>query len=75
MDNMKNEGTQRKCAHEPCACLIPSTQEYCSAYCSEADDVEKAEFLCACCHENCMLGCSCNLSLSATALTRLPKTV
>jgi hypothetical protein len=45
--------TLRKCAHEPCRCLVPSTQEYCGAYCSRADDVENTELQCDCGHEMC----------------------
>jgi len=44
---------QRKCANEQCQCFIPSTQEYCSEFCSEADEVDKAELRCDCKHASC----------------------
>jgi hypothetical protein len=48
-------GSLHKCAYEPCQRLIPLMQEYCSAYCSEADDVDGAELVCDFSHDNCAL--------------------
>ncbi len=45
----------RKCAHEPCKCRVPATQEYCCEYCSDADDVSKVEVQCDCGHVPCAL--------------------
>lgn len=53
MDNVRDAESLRKCAYEPCQCLVPAAQEYCSVYCSNADDVENAELQCDCCHDNC----------------------
>lgn len=53
MNNIRDEESMRKCAHEPCQCLVPFTQEYCSINCSDADDVENTEFQCNCGHGKC----------------------
>jgi hypothetical protein len=53
MDNIQKTGTQRKCAHGPCRCTVSATKEYCSDYCSRADDVEEAETQCGCGHKSC----------------------
>jgi hypothetical protein len=53
MDDIRDAVPLRKCAHGPCRCLVPSTQEYCSDYCSDADDVENAEIHCGCDHLHC----------------------
>jgi len=53
MNNIRDAESLRKCAHEPCQCLVPVTQEYCSAYCSNADDVENADLRCDCGHLDC----------------------
>ena len=55
MNNIKDAGTMHKCANEPCHCLVPSTEEYCCAYCSDADDVDGTELLCDCGHDDCAL--------------------
>jgi hypothetical protein len=55
MDDIRDAGARHKCAHGPCRCMVPSTQEYCSDYCSDADDVEKAEVQCGCGHDHCAL--------------------
>jgi hypothetical protein len=54
MNNIRDAEGMRKCSHEPCQCLVPSTQEYCSAYCSVADDVDNTEFQCDCGHGKCV---------------------
>jgi hypothetical protein len=55
MNNIQDAGTMHKCANEPCECLVPSTEEYCSAYCSEADDIDGTDLICGCGHSNCAL--------------------
>jgi len=55
MDSMRDEISLHKCAHEPCLCLVESTKEYCSTYCSTADDVEETEIQCDCGHDSCAL--------------------
>jgi hypothetical protein len=56
MNNNIQEGENlRTCANEPCHCLVPPTEEYCSAYCSDADDVDGTELVCNCGHDNCAL--------------------
>jgi len=55
METTNDEISLHKCVHEPCQCLIPSQQEYCSTYCSTADDVEETEIECDCGHDSCSL--------------------
>ena len=43
MDYITDVESRHKCAHEQCQCQIPSTQEYCSDFCSEAEDIEEVE--------------------------------
>jgi hypothetical protein len=45
----------RKCAHEECRCPVPPPEDYCSDYCSDADDVAKVELQCNCGHPSCGL--------------------
>jgi len=52
--DLRDAESLRKCAHEPCQCLVSFTQEYCCAYCSDADDVENTELQCDCNHGKCM---------------------
>ena len=47
--------TRHKCAYEPCQCQIPTTQEYCSDFCSDADDVDEVDRPCPCKHAPCAL--------------------
>jgi hypothetical protein len=54
MNNIRNAESLRKCAHEPCQCLVPPAQEYCSVYCSDADDVDNTELHCDCGHSECV---------------------
>jgi len=54
MNNIRNAERIRKCAYEPCQCLVPLSQEYCSAFCSDADDVENNELQCNCGHGKCV---------------------
>ena len=55
MNNIQDAETMHKCANEPCECLVPSTEEYCSAYCSDADDVDGTDLICRCGHDSCAL--------------------
>ena len=55
MEYIMDIDTRHKCAHEQCQCQIPITQEYCSDYCSDADDIEEVELQCDCKHEPCAL--------------------
>jgi hypothetical protein len=55
MEDTRDEERLRKCAHEPCACMVQPSEEYCSAYCSTADDVEEIEVQCDCGHDPCAL--------------------
>jgi len=48
-------GGQHKCAYEQCQCSISSLEEYCSDYCSDADDVDEVEIQCNCEHPPCAL--------------------
>jgi len=45
--------TRHKCANEQCQCLISTPLEYCSEYCSDADDIEEVELQCDCKHTAC----------------------
>ncbi len=58
MNDIKDAESMHKCAHVPCQCLVPPAQEYCSAYCSEADDVEYTEHHCDCYHGKCASQCA-----------------
>lgn len=55
MEYIMDIDTRHKCAYEHCQCQIPITQEYCSDYCSDADDIEEVELQCDCKHEPCAL--------------------
>jgi hypothetical protein len=55
MENITDVDNTRKCAHEQCQCQVLSDEEYCSAYCSDADDVEEVEIECNCEHPPCAL--------------------
>jgi hypothetical protein len=46
---------RHKCAHEQCQCQIPSTEDYCSVFCAEADDLDEVELQCECKHQTCAL--------------------
>jgi hypothetical protein len=51
--------TDQHCAHPGCTCRVPPGQEYCSAFCREADEEHKAHVTgpkaggCGCGHRNC----------------------
>jgi len=55
MNYILDVGSTRKCAHEQCECQVLSTEEYCSDYCSDADDVDEIEIQCKCRHTPCAL--------------------
>jgi hypothetical protein len=55
MEYITDIDTRHKCAHEQCQCQIPITEEYCSDYCSDADDIEEVELQCDCKHDPCAL--------------------
>jgi hypothetical protein len=55
MDDITDVETLHTCAFEQCQCQIPSTQEYCSEYCEDADDVDEADIQCECTHASCGL--------------------
>jgi hypothetical protein len=59
MANITDVESTRKCAYEQCQCQVPSTEEYCSGCCSDADDVAEVEFQCNCEHPSC-LHAACN---------------
>ena len=55
MEYIMDIDTRHKCAYEHCRCQISITEEYCSGYCSDADDIEEVELQCDCKHEPCAL--------------------
>ena len=48
-------GGQHKCAHQLCECQVSTLNEYCSDYCSDADDAREIELQCDCKHVPCAL--------------------
>jgi hypothetical protein len=44
-----------KCAYTPCLCVVEGRQQYCSDYCSDADDTKETEIQCDCKHAPCAL--------------------
>jgi hypothetical protein len=44
----------KRCAHEPCRCLVPHGQEYCDESCRDAGR-EEVEIACGCGHPRCPL--------------------
>ena len=55
MDYITDVESTHKCAYDQCQCQISSTLTYCSAYCTDADDVEETEIECNCEHPPCVL--------------------
>ncbi len=55
MDYITDVESTHKCAYDQCQCQISSTQAYCSADCTDADDVEEVEIECNCEHPSCVL--------------------
>jgi hypothetical protein len=50
-----NAQRQRKCAYFACECLVGGQEQYCSDYCSDADDTQETEIQCDCKHAPCAL--------------------
>jgi len=46
------EEKSRQCAHEPCVCVVPDGEKYCSDFCKTAGS-EEVEIACECDHEAC----------------------
>ena len=44
---------QHKCAYDLCRCFVPTSETYCSDYCSDADDAAEVEIQCDCKHAPC----------------------
>ena len=42
---------KKKCAHEPCKCLVEKHEHYCSVMCKDSKHV--TELACGCPHEGC----------------------
>jgi hypothetical protein len=55
MDNIIDAESKSKCAHEACECEVGFGQQYCSDYCSEADELDEVELQCDCGHAPCAL--------------------
>lgn len=55
MSDTTDSASRHKCAYEECKCQVPSTQKYCSDYCSDADGVVEVELQCECKHAPCAL--------------------
>jgi hypothetical protein len=47
-----SDNDQKTCAHEPCTCVVPHGQKYCSTACEEAGSSE-VEIACQCEHQAC----------------------
>jgi hypothetical protein len=43
MDNIIDAKSKNKCAHEECNCEVGFGQQYCSDYCSDADEIDEVE--------------------------------
>lgn len=55
MDYVIDAKSKRKCAYEQCKCEVSLGQNYCSDYCSEADEIHEVELQCDCGHAPCAL--------------------
>jgi hypothetical protein len=55
MEYIIDAKSKRKCAYEQCNCEVSFGQEYCSDYCSDADEVHEVELQCDCKHAACAL--------------------
>jgi hypothetical protein len=55
MDYITDAKSTHKCAYEECRCQIPYTRDYCSDFCSDADEVDEVELECECKHPPCAL--------------------
>ena len=50
-----NAEAESKCAYSWCKCAVKVEGEYCSDYCSDADDEHETEIQCDCKHTPCAL--------------------
>ncbi len=50
-----NAQGQHKCAYAACRCVVVGQEQYCSDYCSDADDEQENEIQCDCKHAPCAL--------------------
>jgi hypothetical protein len=50
-----NAQGQHKCEYPQCKCIVGGQEEYCSDYCSDADDQHETELQCDCKHAPCTL--------------------
>jgi len=48
-----NARGQHKCAYSECECVVGDNEQYCSDYCSDADDANETEVQCDCQHTGC----------------------
>jgi len=55
MSNVIDEEHLRKCAHEPCICMVYPEQGYFSTHCSMASEAVSPELSCDCGLRNCAL--------------------
>jgi uncharacterized membrane protein len=54
-DRPTNLQGQHKCAYSECECVVACNKQYCSDYCSDADDAKETELQCDCKHASCAL--------------------
>jgi len=54
-DKTMSASDQHKCAYFECKCMVEAHEQYCSDYCSDADDAKEAELQCDCKHAPCAL--------------------
>lgn len=47
------EGSEHKCGHTTCDCVIDEGRKYCSEYCENADKAGVMEIGCGCEHTPC----------------------
>lgn len=52
-DRAANAQGQHKCAYSECLCVVAGNEQYCSDYCSDADDQSETELQCDCKHAPC----------------------
>ena len=55
MEYITDVESRHKCLYAQCECQVPSTDDYCSDFCSDADDVDEVEIQCSCEHPPCAL--------------------
>jgi uncharacterized membrane protein len=54
-DRAPNAQGQHKCSYSECVCVVGGNEQYCSDYCSDADDQKETELQCDCKHAPCAL--------------------